>query len=319
MQTGNFVPESEEVPELLPEGMERRDQAYAQWTVTFDLRLDKHFPQHMKKVEEWGKTHNFNPRSKPRNPWQAPPQIHETLRYAVSSQIFQKRNAFNSRNDVFAVDYPVHPWIEQASIPHNPQWFPNPNFVQVLNLNSDGVLENLASSSDGQLQPADMVKITFRIAFNVGKTAWNVTLVPIQIIRTGRLDPDEMASSLQSEDYRPNAMHKVGQKFSRLRSDCVPNHPSSSKAPVNGVIVTRKIECDSDSANDGGSEDSSLDIQDVSATANAEGYESDLTLHDDDESSPSVPSAVSKSIAKGKRKADDDLESKRTKRAVKRK
>ena len=64
--------------------------------------------------------------------WMNPSYVSANGRYIITSQLFQSRTMFNAAEDSpYKVDYSVHPWIVAAGVPHNTDWIPNPDLIQV--------------------------------------------------------------------------------------------------------------------------------------------------------------------------------------------
>ncbi|TEB21625.1 hypothetical protein FA13DRAFT_1566588, partial [Coprinellus micaceus] len=74
----------------------------------------------------------------------------------------------------------------EACIPHNPSWIPNPGRIQFFD-GQDGTLDDLAKSKDPTLRAGDLVKLTFKIIFTIGREMWNMQFSPIQAIRVGQI------------------------------------------------------------------------------------------------------------------------------------
>lgn len=141
----------------------------------------------------------------------SPSYVANNLKYSMTSQLFQTKTAFNCKQDGYSVPYPVHEWIQEHSYPHNPAWIPNPNVVQFFEL-QDGLLKDMRNIDDPVLHGGDMVKTTFKIVVTNGRETWNIGLIPIQIVRVGRIDRSNMAPFMQMEDHQPVEISKDGDR-----------------------------------------------------------------------------------------------------------
>lgn len=171
-----------------------------------------------KSLEEWILSQpEFDPGQRPRNPWMSPTYIANNMKFTVTSQLFQSKNAFNCKDGAYKVDYPVHPWIAENCVPHNPLWIPNPNVVQFYNV-EDLTLQRMCDCKESELQPGDVVKMSNKIIAYCGRDTWNVSFVPWQILRVGRLDKVDIGPSVQVDDHRPSYLPKEGETISMVIS-----------------------------------------------------------------------------------------------------
>lgn len=145
----------------------------------------------------------------------SPSYVDANLKYTVTSQLFQSKNAFNCKEDGYTVPYDVHPWIADACFPNNDsQYIPNPNLVQFFDVRDDEIIE-LKESDDPILNPGDLVKMTFKIVFILGREQWNMSFIPIQVVRVGQVDTSKMAgSAVQVEDHGRIKLLKAGVRLS---------------------------------------------------------------------------------------------------------
>ena len=139
----------------------------------------------------------------------SPTYISNNMKFTVTSQLFQSKNSFNCKDGGYKVDYPVHSWIAENCVPHNPLWVPNPNVVQFYDI--EGMkMDHMSTSKDPDLHPGDVVKMTNKISITQGRENWNVAFVPWQILRVGRLDKADVGPSMQMDDYKPSHLPKDG-------------------------------------------------------------------------------------------------------------
>lgn len=160
----------------------------------------------------------FDPGQRPRNPWMSPTYIANNMKFTVTSQLFQSKNAFNCKDGAYKVDYPVHPWIKENCVPHNPLWIPNPNAVQFYDM-QDMKLQRMADGDRPELQPGDIVKMTSKLIVYSGRDTWTASFVPWQILRVGRLDKVDIGPAIQVEDHRPSFLPKDGETICVIASE----------------------------------------------------------------------------------------------------
>lgn len=150
----------------------------------------------------------------------SPTYIANNMKFTVTSQLFQSKNAFNCKDGAYKVDYPVHPWIVENCVPHNPLWIPNPNVVQFYNV-EDMTLHRMCESKDPELQPGDVVKMSSKLIVYSGRDTWTASFVPWQILRVGKLDKVDIGPAVQMEDTRPSYLPKEGQTITMVISECL--------------------------------------------------------------------------------------------------
>ena len=132
------------------------------------------------------KAQNFNSAKVPRGQWMKPSWIASNRRFVMNSQLFAVRTPFNSAECEYEVPYKVHPWVKSACVPNNSTWIPNPYRVRFYD-GVSGTLEELDDSSLHQLEPGDVVKITFKMVFTVGRQYWQPSIRPLQVTRVGQV------------------------------------------------------------------------------------------------------------------------------------
>lgn len=147
----------------------------------------------------------------------SPTYVMNQSKYTVTSQLFQAKTAFNSKANTYSVPYEVHPWIRDACIPHNPSWIPNPGRVQFFD-GQEGNMDDLLKSKDPILRAGDLIKLTFKIVFTIGREMWNMQFVPIQAIRVGQIDTSGGAYHI--EDHKPIILPKLGDRLTPIKGTC---------------------------------------------------------------------------------------------------
>lgn len=161
-------------------------------------------------IEDWIITQaDFDPGQRTRNPWMSPTYISNNMKFTMTSQLFQSKNAFNCKDGGYKVDYPVHSWIVENCVPHNPLWIPNPNVVQFYDLDGSTV-QHMSECKDPELHPGDVMKVTSKMVISLGREHWNCSLVPWVMLRVGRLDKVDLGSTSQAEESRPSYLPKHG-------------------------------------------------------------------------------------------------------------
>lgn len=148
----------------------------------------------------------------------SPNYIASNMKFSVTSQLFQSKNAFNCKDGAYKVDYPVHPWIRENSVPHNPLWIPNPNVVQFYEV-ENLKLQRMSECKEPELQGGDVVKMSNKIIVYCGRDTWNASFVPWQILRVGRLDKVDVGPSVQMDDVRPSYLPKEGDTITVFPSE----------------------------------------------------------------------------------------------------
>lgn len=148
----------------------------------------------------------------------SPSYVTNNFKYTMTSQLFQGKTAFNCKQDGYSVNYPVHEWIEEHCYPNNPAWIPNPNVVQFYDL-QQGILKDMRNTGDTTLRGGDMVKTTFKIVVTNGRETWNMGLIPIQVVRVGKIDRSSMAPFMQLEDHKPVELPKDGDRINLTKRE----------------------------------------------------------------------------------------------------
>jgi hypothetical protein len=133
-------------------------------------------------------------------------------RYIVNSSLFQKRTAFNCPDGKYSVNYEVHPWVEKNCIPHNKSWIPNPSLVSVLD-GLSGTLLDIGDVPDSDLEQGDIVKMKFKVTFSVNRQNWLTNLIPLQIVRVGRVDPTAPQNPVFTGDHEGVVLLRPGSKL----------------------------------------------------------------------------------------------------------
>ncbi|KAF6750731.1 hypothetical protein DFP72DRAFT_851532 [Ephemerocybe angulata] len=217
LDTGNFCPDGENPPmefkgQMRPRKME--PSLAAQVSLTFDTRVDPTLHEHLSFLEEWGKTKgDFSTENKSRNPWNSPYAVATQTRFTVSSPLFQKRTGFNVTDDKYVVGYDVHPWVENACVPHNPSWVPNPNLARFMHRRKNDVLISIEKSTNPKLVPGDLVVMTFKVTFSAAGTYWQMSFSPIQAIRMGQISAQVLGKVGDAEDRGRLDLPKEGEKL----------------------------------------------------------------------------------------------------------
>ncbi|KAF6745503.1 hypothetical protein DFP72DRAFT_1077468 [Ephemerocybe angulata] len=279
LDTGNFCPDNAKPPEWLREQMRRREPGLTcQVSLTFDARVDSDLHNHLSIIEEWGKgPAGFPTEGKSRNPWNSPASVSAGQRFAVASNIFQKRTGYNVKDDRYEVPYDVHPWVSQATVPHNPSWIPNPNLVRVMHKRRNDMLEPIEKSSNPKLDAGDVVSMTFKIVFSATGLFWNMSFTPIQVIRMGQIKNSEIEASGHAEDHAKLFLPKAGDRLRAFISD-------NDQSPAGrGISPTSQLTPLSDLENDeNGSADDNASESDIgSGSANGSGRRSNTPSSDD--------------------------------------
>ncbi|KAF6742482.1 hypothetical protein DFP72DRAFT_860416 [Ephemerocybe angulata] len=254
LDTGNFCPDGAQLPEGLNEQMRRREPGlFCQVSISFDTRVEPEIPNRLSLIEDWGKgPAGFPTEGKSRNPWNSPASVAAGQRFSVASNIFQKRTGYNVKDDRYEVPYEVHPWISNSTVPSNPSWIPNPNLVRVMHKRRNDILEPIEKSSNPKLVAGDVVSMTFKISFSATGLFWNMSFVPIQIIRMGQIKNSEIEAGGHAEDHAKLLLPKAGERLRAFLSDI-------ESVPAEGGASTADNEAaeddDNGSVDGGGSED----------------------------------------------------------------
>ncbi|RXW20330.1 hypothetical protein EST38_g5514 [Candolleomyces aberdarensis] len=294
LKSGNFVPDGEKPPnDMLDYQCKREPGLQAQISLAFDTREDMSVYRcvkncHCQAIEDWlFKVPDFNTLKKPRSSWMSPKKDNEANhhRYIVNSSLFQKRTAFNCSDGKYTVGYEVHPWVERNCVPHNRSWIPNPSLVSVMD-RLTGPLLDIRDIAESDLDQGDIVKMKFKVTFSVTRSNWLTTLVPIQVVRVGRVDATAPQNSTHSGDHEGVVLLKPGTKLT-----LVPEL-------TNQKTEKRKR----DSPDWGDVKEEEEDYAYVTASQAVKAQESDLT----DEDGAVRVIAATNSENKGKRKATDD-------------
>lgn len=136
----------------------------------------------------------------------SPSYVSSTGRYIITSQLFQDRGAYNAKGDVpYQVEYEVHPWIKEFTVPNNNDWIPNPELVQVFD-GQQGNIVLLKDSDNPVLNSGDLIKILFNVVFTVYSKRWLMSLNPVQVIRV--VESHATSANIPTQD--------AGQSTSRL-------------------------------------------------------------------------------------------------------
>ncbi|KAJ3549395.1 hypothetical protein NMY22_g894 [Coprinellus aureogranulatus] len=307
--TGNFVPEGKPLPDGMMDYLRKSEPSnMAQISVTFDVRMDDGLLEMITSLEEWISTQSeFDPGQRPRNPWMSPTYIANNMKFTVTSQLFQSKNAFNCKDGAYKVDYPVHSWIAENCVSKNPLWIPNPNVVQFYNLR-DMVLHRMSESSEPELHAGDVVKMSSKLIVYSGRDTWNASFVPWQMIRVGKLDKVDIGPSIQMDDGRPRHLPKAGEAIS-----VVIKRPRQSEV---GTVKERSVSPYEEAQRRLGSSNSGLSdlSQELSDTGEGGGH-TDNDFIDDETREKQAKQRKFEKIEKaetvGKRKAEDELEVKK--------
>ncbi|KAF6743186.1 hypothetical protein DFP72DRAFT_1080667 [Ephemerocybe angulata] len=221
LNSGNFCPDGAQLPEGLREQARRREPSLmCQVSISFDMRAEPDLPNRLAFIEDWGKgPAGFPTEGKSRNPWNSPGSVAAGQRFSVASNVFQKRTGYNVKDDRYEVPYEVHPWVSQFTVPHNPSWIPNPNLVRVLHKRRNNVLEPIEKASNPKLDPGDVVTMSFKVAFSATGLFWNMSFVPIQIIRIGQMKESELDSGGHAEDHAKLALPRIGERLRAFMPD----------------------------------------------------------------------------------------------------
>ncbi|KAL0955407.1 hypothetical protein HGRIS_001654 [Hohenbuehelia grisea] len=103
----------------------------------------------------------------------------------MSSQLFAKRNPFNSRPDgSLDLTYNPHSWLVEAARA-NPLWIPNPDRPIFQSLDNKKLVP-LEKSSPQHFEPGDVIWFCFTIQYIVGHTWWAPEYRLIELIRVAR-------------------------------------------------------------------------------------------------------------------------------------
>ncbi|KAF6742989.1 hypothetical protein DFP72DRAFT_829122, partial [Ephemerocybe angulata] len=171
-----------------------------------------------KYLEDWGKNQGgFSTEGKSRNPWNSPSSVGTQNRFTISSPLFQKRTGFNVTDDKYMVDYDVHPWVARACVPYNPSWIPNPTLARFLHRKPNDVLVDILNSTNPKLVPGDLVVATFKVSFSASGTYWQMSFMPIQVIRMGQISAKTLGKVRDNEDTARLELPRVGERLKVFR------------------------------------------------------------------------------------------------------
>ncbi|KAF6751564.1 hypothetical protein DFP72DRAFT_850685 [Ephemerocybe angulata] len=83
----------------------------------------------------------------------------------------------------------------------------------------NNVLEPIEKASNPKLDPGDVVTMSFKVAFSATGLFWNMSFVPIQIIRIGQMNESELDSGGHAEDHAKLALPRIGERLRAFMPD----------------------------------------------------------------------------------------------------
>jgi hypothetical protein len=146
-----------------------------------------------------------------------PTWIANNSKLIVNSQIFAVKTPFNTKGGKWETPYEVHPWIAEACKKNQSTWIPNPTRVQFFDAQA-GVLERMETCAEPGLVRGDLVKMSFRFVFTIGRTYWHSAIRPMQIIRVGQIASSVYGAASQDEMPAGIQLPKLGDKIILLKS-----------------------------------------------------------------------------------------------------
>lgn len=166
----------------------------------------------------------FNKGGRPRRDFQSGRSEAYMHTFQLSSQMFRLRTAYNEKEQHAPLSFVPHEWLQQAVSRRNCDWYINPERPQLFEM-VDGIALDLKDCHPRYLRKGDLVCISFRINFILGKFFWDTAFVPLEIVRVGAAPTiltvrpnDDGASSGASHEVQNAVLKRGPVKRARLRA-----------------------------------------------------------------------------------------------------
>lgn len=149
----------------------------------------------------------FNKHGKPKRNWQTAENPTTNHRYVATAKLFMRKTPFNVAANI---PYKVHPWLQAVGDDPASRWMPNkdrPNLFHFQSTDSPRFLQ--VDYGKGGLQKGDILWMSFIVTFSMRAQGWSTGLMPLDIIRVGKLDglPTHKEAPppavIEQSDYRP--------------------------------------------------------------------------------------------------------------------
>ncbi|RXW24614.1 hypothetical protein EST38_g1248 [Candolleomyces aberdarensis] len=208
-ECGNFVPIDEVPPSELPSSrVQSVPSAFCELSFAFETGEDRSLYSHLETLETLIEQNTtFNKLNRPKRNWQSGDNPTSNRRYVATAKLFMRKTPFNL---TATIPYKIHPWLQAVGDDPASRWMPNKDRPNLFHYRTDTSPRFLPIEyGKWGLQRGDIVWISFIVTFTMKTQTWSTSIVPLDIIRVGRLEAlpsgkeAQAPAIIEQSDYRP--------------------------------------------------------------------------------------------------------------------